>query len=283
MQYKNQNGGVQLSSRYLQYCFAKRHLGGEPRRKVFPLEGTDGEANEYAKIIELNKPRHSNNRVFSVKGISPTIDTMQGGNRQPFIKVDTSTETGYNDSDANAKKTRPDKTLSTLPKADNKTEIQQREIDEPSSFQKDEVLQQRLYEEGVYREVEGGCTSTTGECESKDGFRESESVRGVRKGRENGDTPQRRGQAEQQAKQSSGTVQGMPHKEAPDRGEKEGLLKEAERQKWKIRRLTPLETLRLQGFPDDWYPENMSNSQKYKQAGNAVTVSVIEAIFKKLL
>ena len=36
-------------------------------------------------IKQLNKPKHSNNRVYSDKGISPTINTMQGGNRQPFI------------------------------------------------------------------------------------------------------------------------------------------------------------------------------------------------------
>ncbi len=46
----------------------------------------------------------------------------------------------------------------------------------------------------------------------------------------------------------------------------------------KIRRLTPIECLRLQGFPDDWFPEDLSNTQRYKQMGNAVTVNVIEAI-----
>ena len=36
-------------------------------------------------IIKLNKPKHSNNRVYSDKGISPCLNTMSGGNRQPFI------------------------------------------------------------------------------------------------------------------------------------------------------------------------------------------------------
>ena len=52
------------------------------------------------------------------------------------------------------------------------------------------------------------------------------------------------------------------------------------------RRLTPLEFWRLQGFPDwafDRAQEVNSDTQLYKQAGNAVTVSVIEEIGKKLV
>ena len=37
------------------------------------------------EIIRLNNPTHSNNRVYSPNGISPTLNTMQGGNRQPKI------------------------------------------------------------------------------------------------------------------------------------------------------------------------------------------------------
>ena len=53
----------------------------------------------------------------------------------------------------------------------------------------------------------------------------------------------------------------------------------------KVRKLTPKECWRLQGFPD-WAFERAakvnSNSQLYKQAGNSVTVNVIEAIAKEL-
>jgi len=44
-----------------------------------------------------------------------------------------------------------------------------------------------------------------------------------------------------------------------------------------IRRLTPTECERLQGFPDGW-TEGISDTQRYKCLGNAVTVNVIEAI-----
>lgn len=53
-----------------------------------------------------------------------------------------------------------------------------------------------------------------------------------------------------------------------------------------IRKLTPLECWRLQGFSDDQFYKaknsGISNSQLYKQAGNAVTTKVIEQIGKKL-
>lgn len=49
-----------------------------------------------------------------------------------------------------------------------------------------------------------------------------------------------------------------------------------------IRRLTPIECERLQGFPDNW-TKGVSDTQRYKQCGNAVTVNVIEAIGKKIL
>lgn len=52
-----------------------------------------------------------------------------------------------------------------------------------------------------------------------------------------------------------------------------------------IRRLTPKECFRLQGWTDDYFEKAAfvnSDSQLYKQAGNGVTVNVIEAIAEKL-
>jgi DNA (cytosine-5)-methyltransferase 1 len=52
-----------------------------------------------------------------------------------------------------------------------------------------------------------------------------------------------------------------------------------------IRRLTPKECFRLQGWTDDYFEKAQfvnSDSQLYKQAGNGVTVNVIEAIAEKL-
>jgi DNA (cytosine-5)-methyltransferase 1 len=47
-----------------------------------------------------------------------------------------------------------------------------------------------------------------------------------------------------------------------------------------IRRLTPKECERLQGFPDDW-TAGISDTQRYKCLGNAVSVPVVEYIAKQ--
>jgi len=117
MQSKNQNDSVQLSTRYQQYDFAKRHLRGTSRPEVFPLGQDDGETSNLQgqqtntltaryegaqatgsyviegeqhaqEINQLNQPTHSNDRVYGTDGVSPTLNTMQGGNRQPFIPED---------------------------------------------------------------------------------------------------------------------------------------------------------------------------------------------------
>ena len=64
-------------------------------------------------------------------------------------------------------------------------------------------------------------------------------------------------------------------------GESQGVVEPD----YRIRKLTPRECWRLQGFPDwafDKAQEVNSNSQLYKQAGNSVTVNVIAAIAKEL-
>ena len=62
-----------------------------------------------------------------------------------------------------------------------------------------------------------------------------------------------------------------------------------------IRRLTPIECERLQGFPDDWTALGseiddgvvntftMSDTQRYKTLGNAVTVNVVAAVIERLI
>lgn len=54
----------------------------------------------------------------------------------------------------------------------------------------------------------------------------------------------------------------------------------------RIRRLTPRECWRLQGFPDEYFDKakaaGISDSQLFKMAGNAVTVNVARAIGEKL-
>ena len=50
----------------------------------------------------------------------------------------------------------------------------------------------------------------------------------------------------------------------------------------KIRRLTPIECERLQGFPDN-HTEGVSDTQRYRQCGNSITVNVMQEIIKNLI
>ena len=68
------------------------------------------------------------------------------------------------------------------------------------------------------------------------------------------------------------------------------IVKTKDIQDYRIRRLTPIECERLQGFPDnhteygnyDGEVKEMSNTQRYKQCGNAVTTDVVQAIAEKI-
>jgi DNA (cytosine-5)-methyltransferase 1 len=51
-----------------------------------------------------------------------------------------------------------------------------------------------------------------------------------------------------------------------------------------VRRLTPTECCRLQGFPDDWFEGNdKSDGPMYRALGNAVTVPVLEWIGRRIM
>lgn len=52
--------------------------------------------------------------------------------------------------------------------------------------------------------------------------------------------------------------------------------------KFRVRKLTPTEYGRLQAFPMENWEQVVSDSQAYKQFGNAVTVNVVTAIAERL-
>ena len=77
------------------------------------------------------------------------------------------------------------------------------------------------------------------------------------------------------------------YKGLDNRGARTGVMeKPSHRDGVRIRRLTPLECFRLQGFPDSHHDNakaaGISDAQLYKQAGNAVTVNVVYEIARRL-
>lgn len=59
-----------------------------------------------------------------------------------------------------------------------------------------------------------------------------------------------------------------------------GRMMPVHRTRRMIRKLTPIECERLQGFPDNW--TQGSDTQRYKQCGNAVTTNVVQAVMERL-
>ena len=67
-------------------------------------------------------------------------------------------------------------------------------------------------------------------------------------------------------------------------------MEQATIQRTNIRRLTPIECERLQGFPDQWTSQgnldgkvvDISDTQRYKQCGNAVSVPIVQLVAERI-
>lgn len=78
------------------------HLRGERTRPVFPIFGKSGTTNR-ANIKQIGNINNNTSfggnpqtgRVYDIEGISPTLNTMQGGGREPKIAIRQGTKQGY--------------------------------------------------------------------------------------------------------------------------------------------------------------------------------------------
>ena len=69
-------------------CFIIGHLRGRSTSKVFPIEGTDGENSVSLNLFGcLNGRNSQRDRVYSGDGLAPTISTKPGGNTEPKIAI----------------------------------------------------------------------------------------------------------------------------------------------------------------------------------------------------
>jgi len=193
MQQENKNDSVQLSSRYQQYTFAKQHLRGTSRPKVFPIRGSNEQ--NLKQIIGGGQ----GNRVYDTKGISTTIASQAGGQG---AKTGLYAIGGLQKNAAKMKDQSPALT-EAMGKGGGHTPI----------------IVANTIDANYYK----GINTNPGHASSNRGY----------------------------------FVNG------------------------KIRRLTPTECERLQGFPDCW-TEGVSDTQRYKTLGNAVTTNVVKEIITKL-
>ena len=73
-----------------------------------------------------------------------------------------------------------------------------------------------------------------------------------------------------------------PHETANIRAASGGSSRSYVAQSWAVRRLTPVECERLQGFPQGW-TEGQADGPRYKQLGNSMAVPVIAWLGRRIL
>ena len=195
---------------------------------------------EVNEIIQLNDPIHSNDRIYSDKGISPTLNTMQGGNRQPFVEVSEDYKIG---AIRGRNPKNPKSRISGLP-TEQMLEINENGTSNAlTTVQKDNVVV-------IYSNTKKGYDIATEE----DSINFSNPNSETRRGR---------------------VGVGVGVAQTLDTQCNQGILT-----KQRIRKLTPLECFRLMDFNEDFRSE-VSDSQKYKQAGNSVVVKCFVDLISK--
>lgn len=231
------------------------HLRGERTRKVFPFERKNGTTakNNIKPINNSKKTREllnfdSTNRFYDVNGISPCLNTMQGGDREPKIAVVGNVNpsgSGMNGQVYSSNGLAP--TLTTNKGEGAKIAIP---VLTPDRVEK---------RQNGRRFKDDGEEMFTLTAQDKHGVAIIQKSRGY----------------------NDGGIYKVAPTVTSNNWHENNFLKDSIR----IRKLTPRECWRLQGFPDwafDKAKEVNSDSQLYKQAGNSVTVPVIADIASRL-
>ncbi len=240
--------------------FIVGHLRGTRRPEVFPITREGGQDTKPIKrvggIYDSEKGTHQAGSVFDSSGISATLDTMQGGNRMPYVL------------EVKQIGTRKDSNSGTQP-------FQQDRVYDPTGVSP--ALQQALPEGGHKILVREATKKGYAEATLGDSINLSVPESKTRRGRVGKGVAQTLDTGMQQhtiSKTIRAGGRSSPH------GSKQNW--DSYDTEYGIRRLTPTECERLQGFPDGW-TEGVSDTQRYKQCGNAVTVNVIRDIMERLL
>ncbi len=284
--------------------FIVGHLRGERGREVFPITGESEHATEnYIKPVNDSKKtrmllkRDDINRFYDISGISPCLNTMQGGGREPKIIIGQPTRidgkrqvnyklsdivgtllaSQYKNGDTQPKVVIPVLTPDRAEKRQNGRRFKENgeEMFTLTAQDRHGVLVKEATKKG-YAEANVGDSINISHPNSK--------TRRGRVGKQIANTLLKViGSTQKNASTTDGTISPTLTSAMGTGG---GHVPMTVFYDLRIRKLTPRECWRLQGFPDyafDKAQEVNSNSQLYKQAGNSVTVNVIAEIAKKLI
>ncbi|EOJ44817.1 DNA (cytosine-5-)-methyltransferase [Enterococcus faecalis EnGen0361] len=249
------------------------YLRGECTRKVFPFERKNGTTakNNIKPINNSKKTREllnfdSTNRFYDVNVISPCLNTMQGGDREPKIAVVGNVNpsgSGMNGQVYSSNGLAP--TLTTNKGEGTKIAIP---VLTPDRIEK---------RQNGRRFKDDGEEMFTLTAQDRHGIM-------VKEATSKGYAEALPGDSVNISHPNSNTRRGRVGKGIANTlltGEEQAVVTN----NFRIRKLTPRECWRLQGFPDwafDKAKEVNSDSQLYKQAGNSVTVPVIADIASRL-
>ena len=241
------------------------HLRGQRTRNVFPIlrENTKSD-NQQSKIENIGNVNPSGNgmngEVYSSQGLAPTLTTNKGEGQKiaiPVLTPDRATKR------QNGRRFKTDgEPMFTLTAQDRHGVVVENEIRKYGTIQPNYNQSGVVYDtDGIaptIRAYQGGGLEPKIRVKeaTKQGFAEAEIGDSVNLSHPNSKT--RRGRV---GKQIANTLL---------TGESQGVVEPD----FRIRKLTPRECWRLQGFPDwafDKAQEVNSNSQLYKQAGGALT------------
>ena len=231
-------------------CFIIGHLRGRSTSKIFPIEGTDGKNSVSLNLFGcLNGRNSQRDRVYSGDGLALTISTKPGGNTEPKIAIPVLT---------------PDR-------AEKRQNGRRFKEDGEPMFT---LTGQDRH--GIAIEVKEATKQGYAECRV--------GIDSVNFSMPNSKT--RRGRVGQEIANTLDTScnQGI-FVQVSEELTVYAVWYEKYQCYIAIRKLTPKECFRLQGWSDDYFEKAQfvnSDSQLYKQAGNGVTVTVIEAIARRM-
>lgn len=273
------------------------HLRGERGREVFPITRENSGAIDVVNK-ESGMPRETN-RVYSPEGLSPTLNTMQGGGREPKIAIPVLTPDRV-EKRQNGRRFKEDGDPMFTLTAQDRHGVAVKEATKQGfaianlgdsinlSVPNSKTRRGRVGKQ-VAQTLDTSCNQAVIvqnplKGKTKNGWHFEQNVfdveglaRTLKAGGGSGNIPKI-------VQKPRGFNKGGEHEVAPtlssNSWHENNLLKSGIR----IRKLTPRECWRLQGFPDwafDKAQEVNSNSQLYKQAGNSVTVPVIYEIARR--
>lgn len=289
-------------------CFIIGHLRGRSTSKVFPIEGTDGKNSVSLNLFGCLSGRNSQrDRVYSSDGLAPTISTKPGGNTEPKIAIPVLTPDRA-EKRQNGRRFKEDgEPMFTLTSQDRHgvaidplgvlrnvrteygKEIRKDYESGKLDISRHEFLANEIREDGIAN------TLSTVQKDNRLAVKVAEATKqGYSECRVGIDavnllvpgSKTRRGRV---GKEVANTLDTSCNQGIFVKVSDELIVYAVWYEKYQcyiaIRKLTPKECFRLQGWSDDYFEKAQfvnSDSQLYKQAGNGVTVTVIEAMARKM-